>query len=117
MRACWTVVSCHEAQGAAAAPAHAPPAWQREGPRALPPSTPHSSRPRPAPAPAPRPRPPQQTSHLRAIIDKNARIGPNCQIVNKDGVKEAMREDQGYIIKDGIIVIIKDSNIAAGTII
>lgn len=37
--------------------------------------------------------------------------------MNKDGVKEAMREDQGYIIKDGIIVIIKDSNIAAGTII
>lgn len=53
----------------------------------------------------------------RAIIDKNARIGPKCQIVNKEGVREANRENEGWVIKDGIIVIIKDSNIPAGTII
>ncbi|KXZ56980.1 hypothetical protein GPECTOR_1g885 [Gonium pectorale] len=53
----------------------------------------------------------------RAIIDKNARIGPKCQIINKDGVKEANREEQGFVIKDGIVVVIKDSNIPAGTII
>lgn len=53
----------------------------------------------------------------RAIIDKNARIGPKCQIINKEGVKEANREDQGYVIKDGIVVIIKDSVIMPGTII
>ncbi|KAG2489639.1 hypothetical protein HYH03_011918 [Edaphochlamys debaryana] len=53
----------------------------------------------------------------RAIVDKNARIGPNCQIINKDGVKEANREDQGFVIKDGIVVVIKDSCIPAGTII
>ena len=53
----------------------------------------------------------------KCIIDKNARIGHNCQIINKDNVTEAAREDEGYIIKDGIITIIKDSVIADGTII
>jgi len=52
-----------------------------------------------------------------AIIDKNARIGENCQIINKDGVKEANHEEAGYVIKDGIIVIIKDAVIPSGTII
>lgn len=52
-----------------------------------------------------------------AIIDKNARIGPRCQIVNKDKVQEANREEDGYVIRDGIIVICKDANIPAGTII
>lgn len=53
----------------------------------------------------------------RAIVDKNARIGPKCQIINKEGVKEANKEDKGYVIKDGIVVIIKDSIHPAGTII
>lgn len=53
----------------------------------------------------------------RAIIDKNARIGPKCQIINKEGVKEANRESDGWVIKDGIVVVIKDSNIPAGTIV
>lgn len=53
----------------------------------------------------------------RAIIDKNARIGEKCQIINKDGIKEANREDQGFVIKDGIVVVIKDSVIPSGTII
>uniref|UniRef100_A0A7S3XD24 Glucose-1-phosphate adenylyltransferase n=1 Tax=Picocystis salinarum TaxID=88271 RepID=A0A7S3XD24_9CHLO len=51
------------------------------------------------------------------IVDKNARIGPNVQIINKDGVKEANNEDQGYIIKDGITVICRDSIIPEGTVI
>lgn len=53
----------------------------------------------------------------RAIIDKNARIGPGCQIINKEGVMEANRESDGWVIKDGIVVVIKDSNIPAGTIV
>mmetsp|Transcript_3402 Transcript_3402/g.8454 ORF Transcript_3402/g.8454 Transcript_3402/m.8454 type:complete len:510 (-) Transcript_3402:684-2213(-) len=53
----------------------------------------------------------------RAIVDKNARIGPKCQIINKGGVKEANKEEQGFVIKDGIVVVIKDSIIPAGTII
>jgi glucose-1-phosphate adenylyltransferase len=53
----------------------------------------------------------------KCIVDKNARIGPNCQIVNKDSVVEANREEEGFVIKDGIVVIIKDSLIPAGTVI
>lgn len=57
------------------------------------------------------------TTVRRCIVDKNARIGANCQIVNKDNVQEANREDEGFIIKDGIVVVIKDSSIPDGTII
>ena len=53
----------------------------------------------------------------KAIVDKNARIGMDCQIVNKDGVMDKDCEDQGYIIRDGIIVIIKDAVIPNGTVI
>lgn len=53
----------------------------------------------------------------KAIVDKNARIGANSQIINKEGVKEANRESDGWVIKDGIVVVIKDSNIPAGTIV
>lgn len=57
-------------------------------------------------------------SHIRkAIIDKNARIGPGCRIINKEGVKEANKVEQGYVIKDGIIVTIKDWAFPAGTVI
>ena len=52
-----------------------------------------------------------------AIVDKNARIGRHCRIVNVDNVQEAMREDEGYVIRDGVIVIVKDATIPDGTII
>ncbi len=48
-----------------------------------------------------------------AIIDKNARVGPRCQLINKGGVQEAMKEDQGFVIRDGIIVIVKDRCVCA----
>nr|AEL29992.1 ADP-glucose pyrophosphorylase small subunit [Dunaliella parva] len=53
----------------------------------------------------------------RAIIDKNSRVGGKCQIVNKEGVKEANQEGKGWVIKDGIVVIVKDSYIPPGTVI
>lgn len=52
-----------------------------------------------------------------AIVDKNARIGPNCKIINKDRVMEANREADGFMIKDGIIVVTRTSIIDAGTVI
>jgi glucose-1-phosphate adenylyltransferase len=52
-----------------------------------------------------------------AIIDKNARIGMDCKIINKDNVQDANHEDEGYIIKDGIIVVCKDAIIPNGTTI
>jgi glucose-1-phosphate adenylyltransferase len=57
-------------------------------------------------------------SHIRkALIDKNARIGENVKILNKDGVMEANRESEGFMIRDGIVVVIKDSVIPSGTVI
>lgn len=54
-------------------------------------------------------------SHLRkCIVDKNARIGQNVKLINKEGVTEAIREDDGFIVKDGIIVVIKDAAIPSG---
>jgi glucose-1-phosphate adenylyltransferase len=53
----------------------------------------------------------------RAIIDKNARIGRNVQIVNKENVQEAEREDLGFYIRSGIIVVLKNATIPDGMII
>ncbi|KAG6547038.1 hypothetical protein Mapa_011655 [Marchantia paleacea] len=53
----------------------------------------------------------------RAIIDKNARIGENVKIVNRDDVQEAARETDGYFIKSGIVTIIKDAVIPNDTVI
>lgn len=53
----------------------------------------------------------------RAIIDKNARIGCNVQIINKDRVEEADREQQGFIIRNGIVVVIKNAVIPDGMVI
>jgi glucose-1-phosphate adenylyltransferase len=53
----------------------------------------------------------------RAIVDKNARIGRNVQIVNKDGVEESNREELGFVIRNGIVVVIKNATIPDGTII
>ena len=53
----------------------------------------------------------------RAIIDKNARIGHNVRIINKDNVQEAEREKQGFYIRSGIVVVLKNAVIPDGTII
>ena len=53
----------------------------------------------------------------RAIIDKNARIGRNVQIINKDNVEESERESEGYYIRSGIVVVLKNATIPDGTII
>ena len=57
------------------------------------------------------------TTILKAIVDKNARIGRNVRIVNKDRVEEANREDLGFVIRSGIVVIIKNATIPDGTVI
>lgn len=57
------------------------------------------------------------TTIRRAIIDKNARIGKNVQIINKDRVEEADRESQGFYIRSGIVVVLKNASIPDGTII
>ena len=57
------------------------------------------------------------TTIRRAIVDKNARIGRNVQIVNKDRVEEANREKLGFVIRSGIVVVIKNATIPDGTVI
>jgi len=57
------------------------------------------------------------TTIRRAIVDKNTRIGRNVRIVNKDGVVEASREELGFVIQNGIVVIIKNATIPDGMVI
>ena len=49
----------------------------------------------------------------RAIIDKNARIGDNV-VISPEGKDEVMN-GEGFYIRDGIVVIPKNSVIASGT--
>ena len=50
-----------------------------------------------------------------AIVDKNARIGRNVRIVNKQGVAHA--EGPGWVIREGIVVITKNAVIPDETTI
>ncbi|KAJ4964405.1 hypothetical protein NE237_024344 [Protea cynaroides] len=59
----------------------------------------------------------QNTKIWNCIIDKNAKIGSDVVIANADGVQEAERPDEGFYIKSGIAVILKNATIADGTII
>jgi glucose-1-phosphate adenylyltransferase len=51
----------------------------------------------------------------RAIIDKDARIGRNVQIVNRRGVQGA--EGDNFVIRDGIVVIPDSAIVPDGTVI
>ncbi len=57
------------------------------------------------------------TTIRKAIVDKNARIGRNVQIINKDRVEESQKEDEGFYIRSGIVVILKNATIKDNTII
>ena len=51
----------------------------------------------------------------RAIIDKNARVGKNCRIVNEAKVEEM--DGPNYCIRSGIVIIPKNSRIPDSTVI
>ena len=59
----------------------------------------------------------ESTVIQNAIIDKNARIGRNVKIVNKENIQEAEREDLGFYIRSGIVVVLKNAVIPDGMII
>jgi glucose-1-phosphate adenylyltransferase len=59
----------------------------------------------------------QETIIARAIIDKNARIGSGVRLLNDARVIDADAEDGAYYIRDGIIIVPKNSVIKDGTII
>lgn len=50
-----------------------------------------------------------------AIIDKNVQIGPGCSITNREGVTEA--DGEGYYIRDGIVVVPKNTVLPEGTVV
>lgn len=50
-----------------------------------------------------------------AIVDKNASIGNGCVICNRRGIQEG--EGPGFVIRDGIIVVLKNADIPDGTVI
>ncbi|KAL6768784.1 AGP1 [Auxenochlorella protothecoides x Auxenochlorella symbiontica] len=51
----------------------------------------------------------------RVILDKNARIAEDVHITNPEGVQEASREEEGYFIRSGIVVVARNATIKAGT--
>jgi glucose-1-phosphate adenylyltransferase len=51
----------------------------------------------------------------RVIVDKNARIGDGARLVNEAGVQEA--DGDGYVIRSGIIIVPKGSEVKPGTTI
>ena len=58
------------------------------------------------------------TTLRNTIVDKNGRIGKNCTIINKDNVQEDFtKESEGYYIRDGIVVVLRNATIPDGTTI
>ncbi|XP_021852787.1 glucose-1-phosphate adenylyltransferase large subunit, chloroplastic/amyloplastic [Spinacia oleracea] len=59
----------------------------------------------------------QNTKIQNCIIDKNAKIGKDVVIANKDGIEEADRPNEGFYIRSGITVILKNATIRDGLVI
>ncbi|XP_073014479.1 glucose-1-phosphate adenylyltransferase large subunit 3, chloroplastic/amyloplastic-like [Typha latifolia] len=59
----------------------------------------------------------ENTKITNCIIDKNARIGKNVAISNSEGVQEADRSSEGFYIRSGITIILKNSTIEDGFVI
>jgi glucose-1-phosphate adenylyltransferase len=52
----------------------------------------------------------------RVIIDKNARIGKNVQLINQSNI-ETLDGEGSWFIREGIIIVPKNATIADGTVI
>ncbi|KAL6998748.1 Clathrin assembly protein complex 2 beta large chain [Sarracenia purpurea var. burkii] len=59
----------------------------------------------------------ENTKIKDCIIDKNARIGKNVVIANSEGIQEADRSSEGFYIRSGITIILKNSTITDGLVI
>ena len=42
-----------------------------------------------------------------AVVDNNAAVGANVRITNSADVREADHSQAGYVIQDGIVVVLK----------
>ncbi|BDA43485.1 Glucose-1-phosphate adenylyltransferase [Coccomyxa sp. Obi] len=52
-----------------------------------------------------------------AILDDNVSIGENVRITNEQGIVESDRTEEGIVIQDGIVTVLRNAAIPAGTII
>ncbi|KAL8556094.1 hypothetical protein ACS0TY_003775 [Phlomoides rotata] len=59
----------------------------------------------------------RNTKISNCIIDKNARIGKDVVIKNKDGVEEGDRPEKGFYIRSGITIVLEKATIDDGSII
>ncbi|MFS7918940.1 Glucose-1-phosphate adenylyltransferase large subunit 3, chloroplastic/amyloplastic [Helianthus anomalus] len=59
----------------------------------------------------------ENTKITTCIIDKNARIGKNVIIANSEGIQEADRSSEGFYIRSGVTIILKNSTIKDGLVI
>jgi glucose-1-phosphate adenylyltransferase len=59
----------------------------------------------------------ENTVIRRAIVDKNARIGANCRLLNEANVEHADNEEAGYYIRDRIIIVPKNATVKDGTVV
>ncbi|GJV93349.1 glucose-1-phosphate adenylyltransferase large subunit 2, chloroplastic/amyloplastic-like protein [Tanacetum coccineum] len=59
----------------------------------------------------------QNTKITNCIFDKNAKIGKNVVIANKDNMEEADRSDERFYIRSGITIILKNATIKDGTLV
>ena len=53
----------------------------------------------------------------KAVIDNNVAIGSRVRITNAHGVQEADRSSEGFVITEGIVVVLRGTSIADGTVI
>ena len=51
----------------------------------------------------------------RVIVDKNARVGDDCRLVNEQQIETF--DGDGFCIREGIIIVPKDGVVKAGTVI
>jgi glucose-1-phosphate adenylyltransferase len=59
----------------------------------------------------------ENTVIRRAIVDKNARIGANCRLLNEANIENADNEEAGYYIRDRIIIVSKNATVKDGTVV
>ncbi|KAK0582619.1 hypothetical protein LWI29_027687 [Acer saccharum] len=59
----------------------------------------------------------RNTKIRNCMIDKNAKIGKDVVIANKDGVQEGDRPEDGFYIRSGITIVAEKATIEDGTII
>ncbi|CAA7410460.1 unnamed protein product [Spirodela intermedia] len=59
----------------------------------------------------------RHTRIQNCIVDKNVRIGRDVVIANTDGVRESDRPSEGFYVRSGIVVLLKNSTIKDGTVI